>query len=123
MILIGGMLVVVSASSKVAAVETVLMLNIGESVEDRPLELKRDSNLRGWFLGDGISGANVVSGSSGVVDDCPREVKPRPLEKVLVTSVSRSSEKSDEIILVVGLLGRRLRVLGRGSNSCSSVDC
>lgn len=45
MILIGGILVVVS--SKEAVVETVLMLIIGESVEERPLELKRDSNLRG----------------------------------------------------------------------------
>lgn len=45
MILIGGILVVVS--SKEAVVETVLMLIIGESVEERRLELKRDSNLRG----------------------------------------------------------------------------
>lgn len=57
------------------------------------------------------------------MDVCPREVKPRPREKVFVTSVPLSSELSVVIILVVGLFGRRLRVLGLGSRDCSSVDC
>lgn len=65
------------AGSKVA--EVLLIRIIGESVAEKSLELNRDSNLRGWLRGDGISGANVVvTWSRGVVEVRARDVNPRP---------------------------------------------